>query len=90
MWRNSIEEGYKIGDAYRSQPVDFSNYLFLRTRERLLLSNRVDAPHLVLKSGKASYFSGPTLEAALKDCEKDVNQSLGEFTRILEILNPEK
>jgi hypothetical protein len=65
-------EGYKIGDGYTQQPMDLSNYLLVRTRERFLLNTRVALPHLALTSGKPSYFSGPTSEAALKEAEKDL------------------
>ncbi len=90
MWRNNVQDGYKIDNGYTTRPVDFSNYLLLRTRERFLLSNRVDAPHLVLQSGKPSYLSGPTSAQALTEVEKDTAKHLAEFSSFLEILDISK
>lgn len=44
IWRNHYTQGYKVGEAYLQQPLDLSNFLFIRTRERLLLENKVNAP----------------------------------------------
>jgi hypothetical protein len=76
VWRNYYTDGYKISLTYAEKPLDLSNYLFIRTRERFLLSNRVKAPQLVLKSGKPSYFSGPTSKAQLDEAEKDIQMHL--------------
>lgn len=45
-------EGYKVGMAYKDQPMDLSNFLLIRTRERLLFENKVNAPAAVMKKGK--------------------------------------
>jgi hypothetical protein len=43
IWRNEVLDGYKISeDCYQDKPLDLSNYLLLRTREQLLLQNRVN------------------------------------------------
>lgn len=65
VWRNHYTEGYKIGLAYTEQPMDLTNYLFIRTRERFLLSNKVKAPHLVIQSGKPSKLTGNTATSSL-------------------------
>ena len=57
IWRNSYTQAYKVGQAYTQTPLDLSNYLFIRTRERLLLENRVKTPQRVLKSGKPFVLS---------------------------------
>ena len=37
IWRNKVTDGYKIGENYKEEPMDLSNYLLLRTKEMLLL-----------------------------------------------------
>jgi hypothetical protein len=54
VWRNRYTEGYKIGLGFESEPLDLSNYLFIRTRERLLLENKVNDPQRVMKNRKAN------------------------------------
>jgi hypothetical protein len=34
VWRNTVTEGYKIATQFEHLPVDLSNYLAIRTRER--------------------------------------------------------
>ena len=57
VWRSRFIEGYKIGPAYLEQPLDLSNYLLIRTRERLLLENKVQFPQTVLKGGKENRWT---------------------------------
>jgi hypothetical protein len=44
VWRNHVTDGYKIGRDYEDSPMDLSNYLLIRTRERLLLENKISQP----------------------------------------------
>jgi len=55
IWRSTVMDGYKVGDAYKDQPMDLSNFLLIRTRERLLFENKVNSPSTVMKSGKRSW-----------------------------------
>lgn len=41
VWRNKMTDGYKIGLSYKDIPLDLSNYLLIRTREYLLLQNKL-------------------------------------------------
>lgn len=86
VWRNQYTEGYKIGLSYTDEPLDLTNYLFIRTRERFLLSNKVKAPHLVLQSGKPSRLTGPTSVSALDEVEVDLNRHLKLLERMLNVL----
>jgi len=90
VWRNHVIDGYKIGYGYSHQPMDLSNYLLIRTRERFLLNSRVSVPHIALRSGKPGYFSGPTSEASLKEAEKDLQEKLVVLERHLAFLDPVK
>jgi hypothetical protein len=44
VWRNKVLDGYKIGNYYEDSPMDLSNYLLIRTRERILLENKIASP----------------------------------------------
>lgn len=57
VWRNSITDGYKISESYQDSPMDLSNYLLIRMRERLLLESKIGSPSVVMKSGKYNYFT---------------------------------
>lgn len=41
VWRNFVKDGYKIGEGYKDNPLDLSNYLLLTSRMQLLTQNRV-------------------------------------------------
>lgn len=45
--------------------MDLSNYLFIRTRESLLLENKVKAPQRVNKSGKENKLTSQYSEKSL-------------------------
>jgi hypothetical protein len=87
VWRNFYTDGYHVSLTYAEKPLELSNYLFIRTRERFLLSNRVQAPQLVLKSGKPSYFSGPTSKGQLDEAERDIQAHLRLLERQLTVLD---
>jgi hypothetical protein len=64
--------------------------LFIRTRERLLLLNRVYAPHKVLSSGKNSSNQEQYATQSLREVEEDLARYLPYLERFLGLLNPEK
>lgn len=64
VWRNHFTQSYKVTDL--SQPLDLSTLLFIRTRERLLLANKVLAPRTVMKKGT---HNKATLQVAVKSLE---------------------
>lgn len=76
IWRNHFTQSYKVGQAYLSQPLDLSNYLFIRTRERLLLENKVNAPQRVMKSGKPSKLTQSTTEKSLTNVNEDLVKAI--------------
>ena len=41
VWRNKEADSYKIAAGYQDVPLELSNYLLVRTREHLLLQNKV-------------------------------------------------
>jgi hypothetical protein len=52
VWRNHVTDGYKVGRDYEDSPMDLSNYLLIRTRERIVLENKIASPQNVMKSKK--------------------------------------
>lgn len=88
IWRNHFTEGYNIGQAYLQQPMDLSNYVFIRTRERLLLENKVNTPQKVLRSGKANYFTKHASEKSLANVTSDLSTSLPHLANLVHILEP--
>ena len=58
-------DGYKVGRVYKDEPMDLSNYLLIRTREYLLLQNKVYAPQNVMKTGKPNKSTKDLSEKSL-------------------------
>lgn len=67
-----MSEGYKIGQVFQDEPMDLSNYLVLRTKEMLLLQNKVNAPKNVMRNGAHNPLSKKFNETCLKECTKDL------------------
>ena len=89
IWRNKVTDGYKIGMAYKDQPMDLSNYLFIRTRERMLLENKVVAPQTVFKSGKPSSLTRDANKKWLIECKKDLAVGLKDLAKIFYVTQGE-
>lgn len=50
IWRNKMTDAYKIGNCYQDIPLDLSHYLLIRTKERLLIQNKLSAKLLDVKT----------------------------------------
>ena len=87
VWRNHVTDNYKVGDGFVQQPLDLSNFLFVRTRENLLLQNKVHNPQKVLKSGKASLFSH-VAQKSLASVSDDIKSNLENLQSVLYVLTP--
>ena len=57
VWRNHVEQGYKINESFQDDPLQVSNFLFFRTRELFLLQNKVNHPSNVMKKGTHNLIS---------------------------------
>ncbi len=55
VWRNTVPAGYKISNTFSESPMDLSNYMLLKTREYMLLTNKVHHPDRVLKSSSSRF-----------------------------------
>ena len=79
-----------MGQAYTQQPMDLSNYLFVRTRERLLFENKVNTPSRVNKSGKVNKLTDNFSKKSLFSINDDLNQTLPQLQNILYVLQPQR
>jgi hypothetical protein len=77
-----------VGQAFTQQPMDLSNYLFVRTRERLLFENKVNAPTHVNKSGKVNKLTDHFSKKSLFSINDDLTQTLPQLQNILYVLQP--
>lgn len=68
--------------------MDLSNYVFIRTRERLLLENKVHAPQKVMRSGKANNLTKNVSEKSLANVTSDLSTSLPHLANLVHILEP--
>ena len=76
IWRNHFTLAYKVGQTYVQQPMDLSNFVFIRTRERLLLENKVNAPQRVMKNGKHNKLTQATTEKSLTHVNEDLMKAI--------------
>jgi hypothetical protein len=88
VWRNHVTQAYKVGPAYLQQPLDLSNMLFIRTRERLLLENKVNAPEKVMKSGKYEMLTKNTNARSLTSVNEELGKTLPLLQNMLYVLQP--
>lgn len=56
--------------------MDLSNYLFVRTRERILFESKVNAPSRVNKSGKINKLTDHFSQKSLLAINKDLDQTV--------------
>jgi len=93
IWRNQMKDGYKISeDCYEDKPLDLSNYILLRTREQLLLQNRVNGSltnNSGMLAGLRSKLYQNTFEGNLEACTLDLNENMESLDRIFRIDNTE-
>jgi hypothetical protein len=68
--------------------MDLSNFLFVRTREHMLLQNKVAAPHRVLKRGKPSMLTSGVTAKSLSMCQEELSTALPALVNMLYVLTP--
>lgn len=84
VWRNSYTETFKITSGYADKPVELGNFLFLRTREREMMRNRVERQADTVKY-KNFYTTGSD-QKMLKKIEEDLDRGLGHLQDLLDVL----
>ena len=83
VWRNSVVDNYKVGEAYQQEPLDLSNFLFIRTRERQLLLNKLNSTSQTVTTGLR--ITRKTTEESLVSVNKEISRDLDLLHRIIYI-----
>lgn len=86
IWRNGVSDNYKVGIAFQQEPLDLSNFLFLRVRERHLLLSKLKATSETVSSGLR--FTRTSTEESLKLVNEDISSNLQHLNRFL-VVRPE-
>lgn len=87
VWRNHVTDNYKVAEGFTQLPLDLSNFLFIRTRESLLLKSKVHNSQRVLKSGKAGML-GSVATKSLAAVDEDIQAHLKDLESVLYVLEP--
>ncbi len=82
-----MTDGYKISDTYEDSPMDLSNYMLLRVRERMLLESKMASPSLVMKAGKHHPVTRDLTKESLKCCKKDIEKGMVALRKVLYVSN---
>lgn len=65
--------------------MDLSNYLLIRTRERIIMESHAANPATLLKNGKISKSKQDIIRDNLQEIRFDINKHLEQLNRILNI-----
>ena len=68
-------DGYKIGESYANKPMDLSNYLLIRTREKMMLQSRVQG-FITGGSSLHQRLFNDTFKANLDSCSNDLAENM--------------
>ena len=72
VWRHCMTDGYKIGQSYKDVPLELSHFLLIRTREHLLLQNKLNNRVFKPKhfSSLTSNFNNQSISNVRRDLEE--------------------
>jgi len=67
-----MTDGYKIGDSYKDIPLDLSHFLLIRTREHLLIQNKLSKKIFrpTLFSSLTTNYNNSALSSVRRDLEE--------------------
>jgi hypothetical protein len=86
VWRNKMTDGYKICPSFKDIPLDLSNYLLIRTREHLLLTNKITSKE-VFRPTLTSKLTGDYNQQAVNSIRRDLEDGLRVLNRLFYIDN---
>ena len=84
VWRTSYFDTLKISPAYRDKPMELANFLFIRTREREMMMNRIENTKQAVRM--ANFYttgSDPKYLSQINDDLQNAFESLREMLVIL-------
>ena len=88
VWRDHFRDTMKLTTGYADKPVELGNFLFLRTREREMLYNRIHKKAETVKYDNF-YTTGGDVKA-LKTVESDLENGFNSLKEILSIMRTKK
>ena len=85
VWRNKESDSYKIAQGFKDVPLELSNYLLVRTREHLLLQNKVQ--NKFMSGSVLSKFTKDYNEKALDEVRQSLDAGLQDFQKVFYVEN---
>jgi len=82
VWRNKQEDDCKISSDFKDVPLELSYFLLMRTRERMMLENRVAKDNHLLQKRMLSFFTDNYGKKALKAVINDLDTNLVTLQRL--------
>ena len=87
VWRDKEDDAYKITEAYRDDPLELSHYLLVKTREYLLLQNKLE--ERLNSKNFISRYTKDYNQKAFKEVKVELDKGLQDFKRIFYVENQE-
>lgn len=84
VWRNEYESTVKITDAYGDKPSELGTFLFLRTREREMIKNRIDRKAQSVRFN--NFYTTGSDTTILKRVEADLHTGFEHLREMLIIM----
>jgi len=84
VWRTSYFDTLKISQAYRDKPMELANFLFLRTREREMMKNRIENTKQTVKM--ANFYSTGSDPKYLGQIDEDLQDAFENLREMLVVL----
>lgn len=84
VWRNNYLDTFKITSGYADKPVELGNYLFIRTREREMMRNRIDRQSETVRYN--NFYTTGSDKKVLKKIEEDLDNGFVHLRDMLNIL----
>ena len=88
VWRTSYSDTFKLTLGYRDKPMELANFLFLRTREREMMKNRIENKAETVRL-KTPYHTGSDGKY-LSKIESDLHDGFEQLREMLEIMKTSK
>lgn len=57
VWRNKMADDCKISSDFQDVPLELSYFLLMRTRERMMLENRLSKDSRLIRKRTFSFFT---------------------------------